>query len=1417
MDSRVNVEKYEAGCRKLRNFILHTHGPVFRRPGLEYMGRAGSDSQASRFISFNFSTTTRFVIEMAVGRFRFWSNGLLVQKVVEDQLVEVTATHPYEEDELFEVQVKQVNDVCYFAHRNHHPLKLVRRADDDWVSEDVPLRYPPLLDEYVEKESVATPTVTEVYDTVLEEAAEATFSKRTQGAVPGFTVDPSGGTTTVPVKWFSLAWTWPGGPLTGGITSGSKTVTLTSTTGRVVGEGVSGTGIPAGSYVTAVVDATHLTISATATVTNASALLTFNTGAAAKWLDVQVLRTRDNKWVTAQLYTLANLTAAPVAGEFQFRADGTTTLRMDRKESGTWTNNAASLASFFATATVAGAVPALQFRFVYRGATTSETTLAQANDLTGYSVTATDWEANTVNVPLTHVIQWTAGKVMTATWTLPAAVPGSRYMAWQVLDGANVWRSLYSQLLSPTLDDAPGVYRLRYVAETWLILEAKQANGTWVMLGGTVKTAAASASVSSWKLRWLYPDEVVQGISVAAVVAGCGTTSGSDVVTMPSTAGRSAGETVVGAGVPTGATVTGITNGTTLVISADATASATVSLTFTRDGRVTVTDGDVTHVALCERQESAGGLDFGRSGITLPKGKWQTHLSIPAEAVVPTGATVTLQRWTASGWTSKKVGNSPALPTWTLKAGTVNEYKGLSPGGGGELADATLVRFLYDGGTSGGRVEGAEALIETVTFPNAKATTLQVSDTIGQGRTMLAKDTSEPTPQDVSLFNEKHVGSYWQIAHRRDVSYTELSTTTSGTSSTIRVSGKWDIFTYGTWHGTLHLERKSSANIWQIVRSWTSKGDRNVTAAGTEEQDADLRLRMVHTVTGSNNPRFVLEASDSRTYGLVKVTGYVSPHEVVVDVVRVLAATTPTSLWAEGAWSQHRGFPAAVGLHEGRLWFGGSAHQPQTLWASVSNDFENFRRSTLDDGAMAVTLAAESSNSIRWLSSTTALLIGTGGEEWALRSAQDGAAITPTSIRVERQSGYSSMNLGALMAHEVTVFVQRDGRRIRQLSYTDAQQSYTAADLTVLAPHVTLGGVRQVAFQQAPTAILWVVTEDGKLAGMTFEREQNVFGWHVHETDGVIESVAVLHGTPADEVWVAVKRTIGGAVRRHVERMDLRAMASDWTVPGKLIYLDSAKAYDFDPQEEGDGEEANDEARARDGLVSGGGAERPLEAVVTAGLTLPQTAYVRMVTSDGVQMPSRWVLQTGTAVTDEELGFLCPLDFDAATNERIWVRQEGMTLTGLGHLAGRTVSVLADGAMAGSHVVSAAGEIELEHVALRLVVGLPFTSELQPMKQEVQMPDGTAQGRRFKLHGVTVRMDHSLGGEVHANPEDVTLPWSRMPGAIVLGNATPLYTGERDMILESRHEAAVNLTVRQQEPLPLNITALILKFDVYGD
>jgi hypothetical protein len=390
----------------------------------------------------------------------------------------------------------------------------------------------------------------------------------------------------------------------------------------------------------------------------------------------------------------------------------------------------------------------------------------------------------------------------------------------------------------------------------------------------------------------------------------------------------------------------------------------------------------------------------------------------------------------------------------------------------------------------------------------------------------------------------------------------------------------------------------------------------------------------------------------------------------------------------------------------------------------VSGDFENFRRSTADDGSIALTLAAEASNSIRWISSAPgALLVGTGGDEWAVKAKQDGP-ITALSAKAEVQSSYSSAALPARRANDVTLFIQRDGRRIRQMAYAQGQEGFVASDLTVLASHITRGGIRQMAFQQAPQAIIWAVTELGQLVGMTFEKDQNVFGWHRHFTDGFVESIAILHGTPSDEVWCAVRRTISGETVRTVERMIMRESYSGHS---RLIYLD--------------------------------------------GALLSKTVGARA------------------------------------------------TVTGLEHLEGRTVTAMVNGALAGVHVVTS-GAIDLDVPAGEpCVVGLPYCSLLQPMKQEMQLQDGTAQARKFKLNDATVRVHESLGGEMSADAGDERLPWSRLQLEAAQNNDSlpVLLTRDVRVKLESRHQAAVNAAIRTSSPFPLTVTALTLNYDVYGD
>ncbi|SKB08731.1 hypothetical protein SAMN02745166_05012 [Prosthecobacter debontii] len=542
---------------------------------------------------------------------------------------------------------------------------------------------------------------------------------------------------------------------------------------------------------------------------------------------------------------------------------------------------------------------------------------------------------------------------------------------------------------------------------------------------------------------------------------------------------------------------------------------------------------------------------------------------------------------------------------------------------------------------------------------------------------------------------------------------------TPAQTSGLRINGTWEVFTYGSWESTLYLERLNASGQWDFVRSWRSKKDRNISASGETDGDETLRLRIIAGSSSETStaaaPRFLLEAADARINGLVKITavGALSEGKSVnatCDVITPLLSTAPTYVWTEGAWSQAQGFPSAVAMHQNRLWFAGTAKAPMRIWGSVSGDIENFRRSSLDDGSVSWTPLADELNPIQWMISQGAdMVIGTGGDEWTLSG--QGKAITPSNFDFQRQSRFGSSAVAAIMANEVVVFVQRGGRKVRRVSQRSNNEPWSTSDMTVLAEHIALDGIKQLAFGSNPNSILWAVTTSGKLLGMTLEVEQNVFGWHVHETDGQVESVAVIYGDDADEVWLAVRR---GSLRT-IERLDPRVFARDFTDYPRMIYADSAVRYDGEPT---------------------------------------------------------------------------------------------TSIPGLTHLNGKTVSLLADGVELTPQVVSG-GALTLPSPASVVVVGLPFTSTLQPCRFDVQSPKGSAQGLMWRVSRIGLYVHDSQGGQVAEHPASTfeALPYP----------ASGLYSGDVETVVESSARPGTDALVKTSTLLPLTIGSLLLKLDLYGD
>lgn len=278
--------------------------------------------------------------------------------------------------------------------------------------------------------------------------------------------------------------------------------------------------------------------------------------------------------------------------------------------------------------------------------------------------------------------------------------------------------------------------------------------------------------------------------------------------------------------------------------------------------------------------------------------------------------------------------------------------------------------------------------------------------------------------------------------------------------------------------------------------------------------------------------------------GYAKITGFTSDTVVNADVVKTLAGSSAVTTWRLGAFSETTGYPSSIAFFEQRLMYAGTITDPQTLWGSKSSIYNDFETGTEDDDSVKYTITSDQVNAIRWLSSGKSLTIGTVGGEFLLSASSREEAITPSNIKIVRQTEYGGAYILPVRANGVVLFVQRADKKIRQFTYQFESDTYVASDLTLLSEHITRNGFTEIDYQRTPDSVVWGVRKDGTLLGMTYERDQDVIGWHKHVLGGVsdaagtqaqVESVAVIPAADRDELWLSVKRYVDGVETRHVE------------------------------------------------------------------------------------------------------------------------------------------------------------------------------------------------------------------------------------------------------------------------------------------
>lgn len=562
----------------------------------------------------------------------------------------------------------------------------------------------------------------------------------------------------------------------------------------------------------------------------------------------------------------------------------------------------------------------------------------------------------------------------------------------------------------------------------------------------------------------------------------------------------------------------------------------------------------------------------------------------------------------------------------------------------------------------------------------------------------------------------------------------------------------------------------------------------------------------------------------SGTYGFVGVaTGTTFVDNGITPDYTKTPPTLPIDLTGSGDR------PTCSGYLQQRKCYGGKSNAPEDIYASKTGQYKNFSRSSplQDDDACIWTPSSSEVNRIRHFVEVSEYWVLTQGAEWI--AFGDGSGnLTPRTPGLKKQSSHGSAEIQPVIIGNSFVFVQARGSIVRDIKYEANSNGYAGRDLTVFSTHLFEGyTLVHWDYSQIPNSIVWAVRSDGRMLGLTYLRDHEVWGWSQHDTDGEFEDVVVVPEGNEDRVYCLVKRTIGGQTKRYLERMASRQIGTvevdakfmdshltynGWHTGATFMFLSGGINWTFD-------EDLNLAASAST-FASGDVGKSIVLRIVTTTWT-PEDGSVTTTAE------LRTIITAYTNATNVTVNAVktVPAEF---RNVNITVWGMGVTnVAGLDHLEGKTVSILADGNVITNGIdeplVTVSGgslSTALETPAVIIHAGLPYVSDAQTLDLEV-LGQETLLDKKKHVNQVTLLVESSRGiwagepeedGTVdpdhlyeHAQrtPEDEYLSVRGITGKVVVSVSSSWNTGGR-------------VHIRQRDPLPLSLLAVIPSVSVGG-
>lgn len=507
-------------------------------------------------------------------------------------------------------------------------------------------------------------------------------------------------------------------------------------------------------------------------------------------------------------------------------------------------------------------------------------------------------------------------------------------------------------------------------------------------------------------------------------------------------------------------------------------------------------------------------------------------------------------------------------------------------------------------------------------------------------------------------------------------------------------------------------------------------------------------------------------------------------------------------------------YPGAVTYHKQRRVFGGPNANPQTVYGTQVGNFKNMNVSTpsKDDDAFSFTLDSEQVQQIRHITSLKKLIIFTSGSTWLMKGGSDTEIITPSSVDADEEYVAPCSHIRPLRIGRDILYVEEGGKEILYLNYSLEADGLDGESLTLISSHLfKRREILEWAYAKVPFSVIWCVTDTGELLCLTYNRKQQVWAWSRHETDGYVESVAVIledndFGYKEDFVYFSVRRVIGGATKRYIERMHSR----NFQLVEDCFFVDSGLTLD------------NWNATATSEMTLSDGTDWTTDETLTLtenGVLSPfvvgdvgRVIALRIKDEDG-EIVARCQFEitafTSSTVVEVEAKSVVPEELqDVATTHWSFTFT---TLSGLDHLEGKTVSILADGDVEPEQVV-VSGSVSLSNASSKVSVGLPYNCDLETLDVDFTQQGVETKTKKKGISELTVITEESRG--IFAGPDADNLTEYLQREDEEYNEPTNLLTGKAEIAITPDWTAGGRVFVRQSDPLPLTVLAIIPEVEI---